>query len=158
MPRTFFTNAETFWSRVKRAAPDECWPWLGARTVHGYGKVHHPGKRWTVGAHRVALSHAGVEVPDNLCVLHSCDNPICCNPAHLRVGTNEENVRDRRNRRRCGSRNGPYYKRPQLSPEKVWHIRELLAAGLRHKAIAAHIGTSQQTVSAIKNGITWADV
>lgn len=87
-----------FWSRVDKSAGDDgCWLWTAART-RGYGKININGlaggrkgvPQWT---HRVAwiLTNG----PTDLCVLHACDNPPCCNPAHLFLGTRQDNAADR---------------------------------------------------------------
>lgn len=86
---------ERFWSKVEVRGKDECWPWKAAtrRKEEGYGAFwmngrHHP-------ANRVALQLSGVNVPDGMVACHTCDNPGCCNPAHLFVGTPRENNDDK---------------------------------------------------------------
>ena len=86
---------ERFWSKVDRSGgPDACWPWMAARNEHGYGVMRIEGRN--VRAHRVSLTlAAGKSDPGpSVKVLHSCDNPPCCNPAHLRYGTQGDNIRD----------------------------------------------------------------
>ena len=79
-----------FWARVIKS--DGCWEWSGATNGHKYGRVMKGG-RWT-GAHRVSwVIHHG-KIPDEALVLHRCDNPSCVNPAHLFLGTQEDNIRD----------------------------------------------------------------
>jgi hypothetical protein len=80
-----------FWSRLDRSA-GSCWTWPGARTKAGYGLLSWE-KRKTY-AHRLALVLSTGEAPEGMHVLHSCDNPPCCNPAHLRWGTQRDNARD----------------------------------------------------------------
>lgn len=84
-----------FWGRVDRSGgPLACWPWLGRTNDKGYGYTYVTPTK-TIGAHRQALVYSGVEVPEGRKVLHAvCDNPICCNPAHLKVGTQADNIRD----------------------------------------------------------------
>ena len=84
-------NRALFFARVDKRGPDECWPWTGAINRQGYGKVSSHG-RW-LRAPRVAwyLAH-GEQPPAFVC--HSCDNPLCCNPAHLWIGTSLDNNRD----------------------------------------------------------------
>lgn len=85
--------AERFASKVDASGgPDACWPWTAA-TNGVYGRIKGHGRE-LIGAHRAALMLAGVHVPPGAPVLHECDNPRCCNPAHLRVGTAAENVAD----------------------------------------------------------------
>jgi hypothetical protein len=82
-----------FWEKVDRSGgPDVCWPWLGTRDAKGYG--HFSLELRMEKAHRVALRLSGVEVPATLLVCHHCDNPPCCNPAHLFVGTVRDNALD----------------------------------------------------------------
>jgi hypothetical protein len=95
---------DRFWAQVERRDPDECWPWQGRRMPHGYGTLHHPGRR-TSYAHRVAWEFTNGAIPDGLIVMHTCDNPPCANPRHLRVGTMRDNMQDReaKGRGRWGS-------------------------------------------------------
>jgi hypothetical protein len=88
-----------FWSRVDKRGPDECWPWLGApNNRHGYGGFWFDGKSEL--AHRLAYRLTFGQITDGFWILHSCDNPPCCNPAHLREGTVVDNNRDRTERGR----------------------------------------------------------
>lgn len=73
----------------------ECWVWTGYTDQKGYGRLRERrGTPWIL-SHRLAYNIAnGVELPQDVLVLHSCDNPPCCNPAHLRPGTHAENHAD----------------------------------------------------------------
>lgn len=85
--------APKFWARVAVGSSDTCWPWLGKDiTTHGYGRCHYAGH--SVIASRVAFYLATGTNPTGMCVCHHCDNPICCNPSHLFLGTQSDNVRD----------------------------------------------------------------
>lgn len=81
---------ERFWPKVDRRGPDECWPWLAAHDIHGYGKIDVDGR--STGAHRFAYQLAVGPVPAGLTLDHLCRNRPCCNPAHLEPVTNRENV------------------------------------------------------------------
>ena len=86
---------DRFWSKVDKRRPDECWPWKAAvrRSDEGYGAFWIEGRHWP--APKVALMLTGEVIPAGMEVCHTCDNPPCCNPAHLFVGTRQDNNNDK---------------------------------------------------------------
>jgi hypothetical protein len=148
------TLAERFWSKVNRRGPGDCWPWTGATNEHGYGVLRPEGRRSGPGlkAHRVAAGLAGMDT-EGRDVLHSCDNPPCCNAAHLRPGTPAENAADmvERNRVAYGERAGM----AKLTVAEVVEIRRRRLAGERRKDLAAAFGVSGATVTRIASGQGW---
>jgi hypothetical protein len=89
----YFPNGTPFWDRVdKSGGPDACWPWMAGRTPQGYGSLQFDGKR--IYAHRYAYECKNGPLSQGAFVLHSCDNPPCCNPRHLREGGPKENIKD----------------------------------------------------------------
>lgn len=149
-----------FWERVDRRREDECWIWRGAVGVGGYG-VTRLNKNYTPRtflAHRLALWFSGVEFSREAKVLHSCDTPLCCNPRHLRIGTQSENVRDMHERNRRASFKGERNGRAKLSREDVVEIRRLLAAGLSQEKVAKRFGVWQTNIGRIARRETWPDV
>ena len=91
-------DADAFWRRTQATASG-CLEWTGRKTAKGYGQVVI--SRRDARAHRIAFTLAKGPIPEGMMVLHSCDNPPCCNPAHLRIGTAADNWADviARNRR-----------------------------------------------------------
>ena len=136
-----------FWTLVERKGSAECWPWLGDTDRSGYGVFHWHGKR--VGAHELALSFSTGEARlSQLDTCHSCDNPSCCNPAHLRFDTRAANVADMVAR-------GRQAKRMKITAHDVVLIRERRAAGARQKDLAEQFGITDGQVSMIIRGIRW---
>jgi len=90
---------ERFWRMVDKRGPDECWPWLGSiGTKMGYGLLNVEGR--SISAHRFSFLLYYGEIPGGAHILHTCDNPPCVNPTHLRSGTNADNVADKVSRKR----------------------------------------------------------
>jgi hypothetical protein len=87
-------EVERFWDKVDRSGgPDACWPWTAFRYASGYGQFGVAGVA-PIRANRYAWMAVHGRIPDGLWVLHHCDNPPCCNPAHLFLGTAQDNVDD----------------------------------------------------------------
>lgn len=138
-----------FWRLVDQKGSEECWPWLGD-TNKGYGVFFYGGKK--VGAHELALSFTtGEKRLDSLDTCHSCDNPICCNPGHLRFDTRRSNVDDMHGRGRA-PRAG------KLSDADILTIRERRAAGARQKDLADQYGVTDGQISVIVRGLQWSHV
>lgn len=82
-------------------------------------------------------------------VIHSCDNPPCCNPKHLRVGTHADNAEDR-------SRRGRHRTRVLRRSDAV-EIRRLKANGYGWEELAAAYGVSRALIEDIVTGTKWKD-
>ena len=78
--------------KVRQRASNECWEWLASTDGKGYGKFKYNGRY--EGAHRVAYRLAVGPIPIAKLVMHVCDNRPCCNPTHLRLGTQSDNIHD----------------------------------------------------------------
>lgn len=141
-------NPDLFWQRVAVSASDQCWPWQRTVTKAGYGVFGH--NRKLIYAHRYALFLHTHEMPSHLSAIHSCDNPPCCNPHHLRWGTHAENMRDIVLKRRGnhGERNG----RAKLLPHQILAIRN---DARRLREIATEYGVSETQIWRIRHGMRW---
>lgn len=158
-------NKTEFWAAIdKESSPGGCWLWSGARDLKGYGRVRHQGK--SVLAHRLAYELAYGVVADGVCVCHQCDNPQCCNPAHLFSGTKAANNQDMMRKGRHASVTAPGYhaKGERHGSAKLTdrQAAEIAAAykngGVTQRALAAQYGVSQRTVAKIALGIGWKHV
>jgi hypothetical protein len=178
------TMPERFWRHVDKRGPDECWPWTAHRDKNGYGNssLHQKAFR----AHRLAFYlETGTMPPPDMCVCHRCDNPPCCNPAHLFLGTNADNTRDRDQKGRTargdrsgsrlhperlargdrsparipGARQGTKNGKARLTEAQVVEIRETFArrqAG--HSELGRQYGLTPQGIFSIVRGITWKHI
>jgi hypothetical protein len=147
-------DADLFWARVGIRGSDDCWPWLGATNTSGYGAVAWAGVTYT--AHRVAAWLCGLvgspSMPEDRIdglILHSCDNPPCCNPAHFEVGTSGKNQVDAYARgRRQPLRGGVDHPVAKLLPDQVRAIRQEYATGHKtQKELASQYGVNQVSIS-----------
>lgn len=110
---------EGFWSRVDVRRPGDCWEWRRGRLASGYGQAR---SRKNHKAHRLAWCLAnGRDIADDLVIRHACDNPPCCNPAHLVPGTHADNIKDSiaRKRRFYQKRTTCRSGRHALTPENL---------------------------------------
>lgn len=93
--------ARRLWNRVDSSGgPGTCWPWTGSITRDGYGSFYvNPDLRCRM-AHRFAFIFTHGEIPVGFEIDHACRNRRCCNPAHLRLATRQQNNRNSSGRRR----------------------------------------------------------
>lgn len=138
--------------------PNACWPWMRYRTARGYGFVGIATGRGT-GAHRVAWEIANGPIPDGMWVLHRCDNPPCCNPAHLFLGTNLDNIADKVAKgRQRGPGPGAKNHQAKLTSGHVAEIRARFARGnVLQRELAAEFGVTQATISRAVRGESWPE-
>jgi hypothetical protein len=154
---------ERFWRKVRRH-PTDCWEWTGARNKTKKKNLRELGPdRWygafrlvggkqgrTVESHRVAWELTEGPIPAGMHVLHRCDNAGCVRPSHLFLGSNADNVADRKSK----GRPDPGVPK-KLTAEQV---REVRASTMKQRDIAAQYGMSQASIWAVRNWFTYRDI
>ena len=141
------TDADRFWEKVRQVDSD-CWEWTAYTDRDGYGRFSLNGNPRR--AHRVAARLDGRD-PTGKVVRHACDNPSCVNPAHLKVGSQHENMRDRdrSDRGPCGARNG----QAKLTKQEVLAIRKTTRPS---RVVAPQYSVSPSQIRAIRSGGSWS--
>lgn len=143
-----------FWSRVSISDDrNACWPWLGWCYGNGYGSFKM--KTGKVTTHRFAYEAANGPIPPGLNVLHSCDNRKCCNPNHLRIGTQKENIVEmfQKGRRTIKGVRGEASRWCRFSDEFVKSaLDRFKTSGMSQAAFAREIGMSTAQFNKIVNG------
>lgn len=142
---------ERFWEKVNKT--DTCWLWLGAPNRGGYGSIYINGV--DTYAHRYSYQLHYGSVPDGLDVLHTCDTPLCVNPAHLFVSTHKDNMDDRDNKGRGNPQQGERSGQAKVTEDIVRKIHLDYANGLTQTQIADGLPISQAQVSNILNDKAW---
>lgn len=163
-PRAKLSLAERLWRQVDKRGPDECWPWIAKSLIDGYGVIGRGAR--TVGkelAHRAAWIVTYGPIPEGegyhgCVVIHDCDNRLCCNPAHLYLATQADNVADMHAKGRfyTGERpRGSNHGNAKLTEEMVREIRGSADSGA---ALARRFGVDRSTVTSIRAGKGWRHV
>ena len=148
------TPEERFLSKVETAT-NGCWEWRAARASAGYGKFAIAHRRWVL-AHRWAYERWNGPIPQGECVMHTCDNPPCCNPSHLSLGSRSDNHADMVAKRRHTI--GVTHPQARLTERQVVEIRRARATGEYAKDIAARYGISDSMVYRIEKRLAWRHV
>lgn len=146
------TNVDAFWSRVDVKNEDECWNWTGAKTDRNYG-VYAPLPGVLLRTHRVAYALHNGSIDDALFVCHTCDNPPCCNPKHLFLGTPKDNNHDMIKKGRSVVIYGEKNHFSKLTAEQV---RAIFQDQRMNREIAKDYNVSSSLISMIRQRRIWA--
>lgn len=152
---------ERFWAKVAKGRSDECWLWTACLHKFGYGLIYvnHSSE----GAHRVSWLIHNNTIPDGMSVLHNCpggDNPACVNPAHLWLGTQADNMKDRSAKGRCNPARGQQHQDRmrqcaargdnhvccKLKTDDCLDILNLRKQGWSYRALADLFGVARSTI------------
>lgn len=119
-----------------------CWLWYGALSAAGYGQIRMRDYAHLV--HRVRYKLKFGEIPNGICVLHKCDNPLCSNPDHMFLGTKKDNNNDRHKKGR--SFRGTLTK---LDSIQILTIRSLVGSGYPYWQIGKYFGVRHECIRKI---------
>ena len=149
-----------FWAKVSKG--DGCWLWIASiKPRNGYGHLRVGNRDYN--AHRYSYVLAYGEIPKGMEVMHICDVPHCVNPAHLKLGTHDENMADCKAKGRTthGERSG----KAKLTAEHVRHIKAEYRKGRKHRSpwsnsaeLAARYGVGTGAIAAIIRGHSWKHI
>lgn len=151
-----------FWSNVRIAKPNECWLWKLAKASNGYGllSLKRNRKNRTFLAHRLAwMLHNDRNIPNHKGILHSCiGQRDCCNPAHLRIGTQKENLQEMTDQGRRVATVGEAAHSCKLTNEQVIQIRNLHYQGVGQHTIARMFKVSHPSIFRIVHRQGWKHI
>jgi hypothetical protein len=159
MPSSTASLEDRFWGQVDRH-PTDCWMWTGY-APGGYGRLRRGPKVYLT--HRLAYHFANGPIPEGMLVCHTCDNPGCCRPSHLFLGTHKDNAADmwakgRQSKLRPTSPRGEDHARTQLRESDVQEIRMLKKMGYTAKELSQRYPVGLQGIYLICHGKTWRHV
>ena len=155
-------DIKRFFEKFDSSDVDACWEWKASRDKAGYGRIGIDGK--VEGAHRVSWTIHYGEIPNELWVLHKCDNRRCVNPKHLFIGTGQDNVNDmiKKGRKAYGdwSKNFPPAA-GELNPNSILKEEDIpfiRSSPLPNLEIGKMLGVSRWTISDVRNRRSWKHV
>jgi len=152
-PRSRASLEERLWRQIEKRGPDECWPWLSGVGGHGYGIIGLGGRKAGKDmAHRVVWQLFNGPIPKigsgyhGGVIRHICNNRLCCNPAHLKLGTQKQNVSDM-------WKSGPHPKGNARLTEK--QVEEIRRDARSSRKLAPIYGVSDAHIRSIRQGRCW---
>lgn len=151
------------WRSVERNGPDECWPWKAKRKIKGYGILSRAGRgSGAILAHRAAWELTNGPIPDGAghhgtVVRHKCDNRLCCNPAHLEIGTQGQNVADMdaKGRRVTVTKRGSDHHNSRFTDADIRYIRRSSAS---NADLGREFKCARQVIGNIRNRKSWKHI
>ena len=151
-------DKQRFCERIETDERTGCHNWTGSCSTPGYGQFHWKGKQHST--HRVAWEMSRGAIPENVCVLHKCDNRRCVNPDHLFLGSHADNMHDKIAKGRSNCVRGERHSNAKLTENMVREIKWLLnfPRSISQIEIGKRYGVSYGPISQIKMGKTWRHV
>lgn len=154
------TFKELFFSKTKRAKPiqyyaneEGCYICTShsPNRKNGYPRISSNGKRWRIARYIETLRRG--TLPNGIVVRHICDNPLCINPDHLKIGTHADNMQDKLERGRM-----PLGEEHPFSKLKTHDIKIIRNSDISNTELARIFGVSKSTISSVRKYKTWKHV
>ncbi len=152
------SDKKRFWDKVKTQGNDQCWPWTASTDLSGYGRFGF--REILLSAHRVAWEITYGDIPFKKHVLHHCDNPRCCNPEHLFIGTHQDNMadRDKKGRGKTCVLKGEKNPNSRFKEVDIIEMRGMVKQGYKQGDVAKKFNTAQSVISNIINYKNWKHI
>lgn len=133
----------------------DCWLWTGCRSKAGYGLFSYRNR--LISAHRAAFIAFRCEDPSGKVVCHKCDTPACCNPDHLFLGTQGDNIRDMHSKGRagCAGVKGSKHHSAKLTEADILSIR---SSACDASTLADQYGITRTSIYLIRSRKTWRHI
>lgn len=152
-PYAHKTFEEKFWMFVDKKGINECWEFIGKIFPNGYGNFRI--SLIETLAHRISFLLYHNYLTPNMLVMHSCDNPSCVNPYHLKEGNYSDNSRDMISKNRGNPPRGEKSSQSVLSEKDVIEIRNMRKSGMLCKDISKFFPVSPTEISRVTSGARW---
>jgi len=154
-------DAVAYWNNVEKHDFSRCWVWKRCKNKKGYGLLQYDGPDGMERhqkSHRMAWRLSFGPIKKGLHICHKCDNPSCCNPSHLFMGTNHENVLDKMEKGRM--QRGENTSRAKLNPTKVREIRTKYKANefLSMETLGKEYGVTPGSIYNVIAYISWSHI
>ena len=143
-----------FLRKIKKTS--SCWEWYGTKNKSGYGTIHcRKFKQRNILAHRFSWHLYNGGIPDDMCVLHKCDNRGCVNPSHLFLGTQADNVKDMMDKKRNKHPTKERHHFAKINGEIITKMKTMRSNGAIYKDIGEAFGIHLSTARSAIIGKTW---
>ena len=163
-PGRLANTPDVLWDKVDKCGEDECWEWKGFKNEQGYGRTWINNKGYY--AHRVIFNlfypnritlSAPTSTKDSGFLLHSCDNPSCCNPKHLFIGDHADNMADKKHKGCCPDFSGDKGPRCKLTMDQAREIRQKRKDGVSTKQLSEIYQISLPSIKTLLRGDSYKE-
>jgi hypothetical protein len=154
MARPIIDPVKKFWSRVDKKSDNECWNWLGSFDKDGYGQIRDGIRKIQDRGHKFSYRLHFGEIPQGMCVCHTCDNRACTNPNHLFIGTHKDNIQDKMNKNRQAK--GEMQGHHKLTNEQIDSIRSRMNEN--YKELCQEFNVVPSTIYRIWRKDSWKHI